>query len=1243
MKFAGKVRGRTPAGRVGGLFVITALCCITVGWAAGAAAPAGPSAALRMSEGNAHQAPRWIADLQACPAESGQVVTVECPPSLAGLPLPPMRVTLEGCPDRARIEVSPRPGAPFIPVYLRRGSGRLPIGVATTTDLRRISFRVQGASAGARLLLGPELPLVLTSAASAEGQFSFSVTNWSKAGDVMISARDRQGQEVPLRWYQGRLEPDASGWVWLGRVEAGGRASFSTDASPLTVYPITVKAKVSGGATVSETFFSPATSPAPGIAAPASRTEAATVLSGVINTYYPVTASVTAGATSIPVGTPSGAPTPISAGDVLILMQMQNAAVNIPANPTSSNYGDGTGIGYGYTSSTAGTYEYLTATGPVTGGSVPVQGIGSGGGTLNAYVAGAATASQGQQTAQVIRVPQYSDASIGTGLTCLAWNGSVGGVLAFDATNTLDLNGGIVAVDGLGFRGGAQMQLNGGLNPTPSPYSYYLTTPTNPPTGCFAMKGEGIAGTPRLLSGSNTSGNDGYPGGDFAAGGPGNAGGGGNDGSPSDNSQNAGGGGGSNGGLGGVGGDSWSTNLFVGGNPGGTVADSPSLLAMGGGGGAGTRNNITAGGDASGAVGGGIVIVRALAVTGAGSITANGANAPTSEQDAAGGGGAGGAILVSSATGGLGGLTVTANGGQGGNAWPLQDGTSYPGNRHGPGGGGGGGAIFLSQVPLSATANGGASGITTTSNDPYGADSGLAGHITFGINSGSIPGPGLGGGTTYITKSSSAGTGYASPGQTLTYTVIVSNPTSSTWTNVAVADPLPPGTSAVPGSTQVSTTTVASGTYADNFAGGRVYTDSSGSLTWAPSWIESNDGSGSPTRGYIQVVSDPLSPTGYSLRLSNTSRNNSSVARAADLSIGKTVSAATISVSYRRYDMGTGESVTLDISPDGTNWTPIRTYSGYTDSQGNNVTDSGFSTETFAIPASFLTSTFQLEFQGPTLQGRIYFDNVTLTCFQQQTTTQTGSDPATLVSGYTLAPGQALTITYQVVVNSTLDPSITAITNTATVTADGGINQSATVTNPVLPAPTVSGPIFASSTAISGTSSVIGGTITVYQNGNAIGSTTVQSNGTWSLTGVSGLVGGASLTATVSSSGATSGSSAAVIVQTYPALLRVQWTTLQSGSTTAIAPPNPATVFPNDTLPIPPNTPSDPALASVVPYPLANFQSGASFTDQSNDATDTTPQVVFYQLQGDTTDILKVAKGKDANSNPIVVITYGPP
>src|SRR5512139_1303130 len=64
----------------------------------------------------------------------------------------------------------------------------------------------------------------------------------------------------------------------------------------------------------------------------------ASTLSGVVNTYYPGTANVTAGSTSIPVGSPVGAATPIQAGDLLLVIQMQGADIN---STNTGAYGDG--------------------------------------------------------------------------------------------------------------------------------------------------------------------------------------------------------------------------------------------------------------------------------------------------------------------------------------------------------------------------------------------------------------------------------------------------------------------------------------------------------------------------------------------------------------------------------------------------------------------------------------------------------------------------------------------------------------------------------------------------------------------------------------------------------------------------------------------------------------------------------------------------------------------------------------
>jgi hypothetical protein len=67
-------------------------------------------------------------------------------------------------------------------------------------------------------------------------------------------------------------------------------------------------------------------------------------ISGIINTYYTGAASVSSGATSITVGTSSGASTGITAGDLILVMQMQDAAIDVT---NSSSYGTSSSMNAG--------------------------------------------------------------------------------------------------------------------------------------------------------------------------------------------------------------------------------------------------------------------------------------------------------------------------------------------------------------------------------------------------------------------------------------------------------------------------------------------------------------------------------------------------------------------------------------------------------------------------------------------------------------------------------------------------------------------------------------------------------------------------------------------------------------------------------------------------------------------------------------------------------------------------------
>ena len=517
--------------------------------------------------------------------------------------------------------------------------------------------------------------------------------------------------------------------------------------------------------------------------------------------YYPGNATVAAGATSIalgPIRTGTGAgTTPLSAGDLVLLIQMQDAQYN---NSNSIAYGDGL-TGRGWTNiNNAGRYEFRRVVSFAAGTLVVDQGLGFAY-TRAAPSAGAGAAENGNRRFQVIRVPQFSAVTLAGTLSPPEWNGETGGVWVIDVAGNLDMGGATVDASALGFRGGGgwpNNQINGAVDYV-GIAAFVATLPggacnVNGAAGNRgAAKGEGIAGTPRLVrrqsGGANayettyayvdltTSGYAGATSGGFLArGAPGNAGGGGTQ-------HNAGGGGGSNVGQGGLGGNSFAFYNnpgqgacvpFAGGNPnpfnacggdaarargglgGGTLASSIDRLIMGGGGGAGDSNNACDNNgtpQAAGGNGGGIIFIRAGTISGIGRLLANGQNGLPGGRDAAGGGGAGGTIVVLTSTTNPG-LTIRANAGEGGNTgWSGSGGVPVvelvQGETQGPAGGGGGGSVVLSSniaAVTTVTFAGGASGRTfpelnTATFNTYGSGSGggSSGTVPFVPTSPSLP------------------------------------------------------------------------------------------------------------------------------------------------------------------------------------------------------------------------------------------------------------------------------------------------------------------------------------------------------------------------------------------------------------------------------------------------------------------------------------------------------------------------
>ncbi len=401
-------------------------------------------------------------------------------------------------------------------------------------------------------------------------------------------------------------------------------------------------------------------------------------LSGIINDYTPVL-GFGCDSSTLQVGTSAG----FAAGDEVLLLQMQ-----VPQVDLSNTASFGTLLN----STCIGNYEFNRIK-SVGGSTVQLQ-----------YALTRSYDLSGK--VQLVRVPEYDSATV-CALTCLPWNGSVGGVLALDVRGQLTLSSDI-DVSGRGFRGGNVEQDN------TIAWVFGETQYTYPPQPTLAAaKGEGIVMIPTGYS--------------YGRGRAGNGGGGGN-------AHNAGGGGGANAGAGGDGG------LEIVNLPSPAVLNTNGIggakyfdndvnkILLGGGAGAGHAND---GRGTSGGNGGGIAIILANTLqTNNFRILSNGVDVfgGFDQNDGQGGGGAGGTVVlkVSQLNGAL---PCELKGGRGGsNPYHI------PTQLHGPGGGGSGGKLLLSQnLPgIIPSLQGGINGVTTQ-NFTNGATPGEFGQVLAGF------------------------------------------------------------------------------------------------------------------------------------------------------------------------------------------------------------------------------------------------------------------------------------------------------------------------------------------------------------------------------------------------------------------------------------------------------------------------------------------------------------------------------
>lgn len=265
--------------------------------------------------------------------------------------------------------------------------------------------------------------------------------------------------------------------------------------------------------------------------------------------------------------------------------------------------------------------------------------------------------------AQVIVLRQYTSVTVKAGViwTARAWNGRIGGILAFVADGTVTILG-TISADGRGFRGGSNIVGSHTLDPNVG-----------------GVEGEGTTGAGTGVRSTSPNGNGGGGGGSY-------------DTNPNGTAGPRGGGAGGGNSTSGTNGQSYAVgNGGTGGGASGT--SSLTLFTFGGGGGAGGNghdyyldgygNDI--GGD--GGNGGGAIALFAASLVDNGTITANGGTPPNilayayngSGDGRGGGGGAGGSILLRTYTAVSGSGAITAYGAKGGTA-EYPTGTQSGGN-----------------------------------------------------------------------------------------------------------------------------------------------------------------------------------------------------------------------------------------------------------------------------------------------------------------------------------------------------------------------------------------------------------------------------------------------------------------------------------------------------------------------------------------------------------------------------------